>query len=106
MKISRQFNGTLEINMENKTIILTPHAKQRMVERNIDKTILKQFILILAKERFNLNDTVIIGIKNHNFVVHKKINYKRERVEIEVISVTNNTYAFNYNKKLILEGVR
>jgi len=106
MNIKKQINGTLEINIENKTIILTPHAKQRLIEKNIDKIILKQFISILIKERFDLNNTIIIEIGNYNFVVHKIFNYKRKRIEIEVISVTNNTYAFNYNKKLILGGVR
>lgn len=106
MKICKQLNGTLEINMESKTIILTPHAKQRLIEKNIDKTTLKRFISILIKEKFNLNDTIIIEIENYNFVIHKIFNFKRKRVEIEVISVTNNTYAFNYNKKLILGGVR
>jgi len=106
MKINKQLNGTIEINMRDKTIIFTPHAKQRLIEKNIDKIILKQFIMILTKEKFDLNDTIIIEIGEYNFVVHKIFNYKRKRIEIEVISITNNAYAFNYNKKLILGGVK
>jgi len=105
LKMSKQKNGTLEITKEKTTIIITPHFQKRMIDRKVDLKVVAKICIKLLEMNLKYNENYILKLDDNKQIVFDKVyNSKRQRDEIEFISITPTNFCYNF--KYILGGVR